>query len=277
MATRSHTDAEDHDLLRRLNSVDAGAAWAEFLDRYSPLIMRVAAQIEFEQDRIDECFLYVCEKLSEDGFKRLLKFKTSGAAKLSTWLSTVVFNLCVDWHRREYGRVRMLPAISALPEFDQSVYRLIHEQGMNRESAYQRLRSDHPDLSRASINNALDRIHGVLTPRQRWRMSLSVRRESPAKGRDLVKLEQFPDYGHGPDSVYDTGHETRVLQEALSKLPLEQRLLIYWRFQEGLSLKRIAELADLGNTNRAWKEVQLALATLFEYSPELRQIRNKKN
>lgn len=45
-------------LLRRLKSADAGMAWVEFMDVYAPLIMHVAAQFEYQQDRINECFLY---------------------------------------------------------------------------------------------------------------------------------------------------------------------------------------------------------------------------
>jgi hypothetical protein len=65
------------DLLYRLNSADAGAAWAEFVDYFAPLIMNTAKQFEYEQDRINECFIFACEKLCDDGFKRLLKFNTS--------------------------------------------------------------------------------------------------------------------------------------------------------------------------------------------------------
>ena len=99
------------DLLYRLNSVDSGAAWAEFIDHFAPLIMKAASQFEYEQSRSNDCFLYVCEKISDGGFRRLSRFNTRGRAGFRTWLGTVVFNLCVDWHRKEFGRVQMLPAI----------------------------------------------------------------------------------------------------------------------------------------------------------------------
>jgi len=72
------------ELLNRLSSVDAGTAWVAFLDRYSQLIMNTANQFEYEQDRIHECFLIVCEKLNDDGFRRLLNFNTQGTAKFRT-------------------------------------------------------------------------------------------------------------------------------------------------------------------------------------------------
>lgn len=253
------------DLLHRLNSADAGFAWAEFIDRYAQLIMNTAAQVEFEEDRINECFLFVCEKLNDDGFRRLLKFNTRGAAKFSTWLGSVVFNLCVDWHRREYGRVRLLPAIAALPAFDQCVYHLVVEQGMNKEACYQKLKPDYPDLERVSVANALSRIYMLLTPHQRWQISVRNRRRKPT-GVNWPKdqVDRFPDPGLGPDKQLQRQQELETLRKALANLPANQRLLLQLRFQEGLSLKKIAELQQLGDTNRVWQHIQGATKALFD-------------
>jgi hypothetical protein len=117
-------------LLRELGSADAGAAWMDFLDRYSALIMNSACQFVCQQERVNECFGYVCEHPSDDGFRRLLKFSVNGKAKFRTWLGSVVLRLCVDWHRKEFGRAALLPAITALPAFDQSVFHLVIERGM---------------------------------------------------------------------------------------------------------------------------------------------------
>ena len=266
------------ELLHRLSSPDAGPAWVEFLDRYAQLIMNTASQIEYEQDRINECFLYVCEKLNDDGFRRLLNFNTRGAAKFRTWLGTVVFNLCVDWHRQEFGRVRLLPAISALPAFDQSVYRLVIEQGLNKESCHQKLRIDFPDLSRESVANALSRIYSILTPRQRWQISVRKRgrRRSgpdPLQGR----VELLPDPGSGPEMEAQKQQELEALLQAISHLPANQRLLLHLRFQEGLSLKRIAKLAHLGDSNRAWRHIQAAITALFNHIHNKNPSENRKN
>ena len=85
-------------LLHQLNSGDAGAAWAAFIDAYAGLMMRTVIQFEYEQARSNECFLYVCEKLYEGQFRRLLTFSTAGRSSFSSWLTTVVFNLGIDWH-----------------------------------------------------------------------------------------------------------------------------------------------------------------------------------
>jgi len=265
-------------LLHRMSSADAGAAWVEFLDRYAQLIMNTANQIEFEQDRINECFLFICEKLHDDGFRRLMKFNTSGKAKFSTWLGTVVFNLCVDWHRREYGRVRMLPAIAALPTFDQSVYQLVIEQDMNKEESFQKLRIDFPDLARESVANALKRIYTILTPRQRWQISVRNRGRKQTNVDPLQgQIERFPDPSAGPETQAQTQQQLETLQNALSHLPSSQRLLLHLRFQQGLSLEKIAQLQQLGDTNRAWRHIQSAINALFDHMQRNNPANKQKN
>lgn len=263
------------ELLHRLSSVDAGPAWVEFLDRYAQQIINAANQFEYERDRINECFIFVCGKLNDDGFRRLLNFNTSGSAKFSTWLGTVVFNLCVDWHRQEFGRVTLLPAISALPTFDQSVYRLVIEQELSKEACYQTLRANFPDLSRDLVANALGRIYSILTPRQRWQISVRNRRsrQDPLQGR----VECLPDPGSGPELETQSAQELETLQAALAHLPVDQRLLLFLRYQEGLGLKKIAELKQLGDSNRAWRHIQTAVSALFNHINKNKSSKNRNN
>ena len=254
------TDEQKHNissLLHRLNSTGAGPAWAEFVDHYAPIIMSMVNQFEYGQDRSGECFLYVCEKLSDDGFGRLLKFNTRGQASFRTWLGTVLFNLCVDWHRSEFGRVQMLPAISALPAFDQAIYRLSFEQGMRIETCFQTLKADFPDLTRQQLSDAISRVHQVLTPRQRWQISVRNRRRKTHQ----ADLDQLPSPDDGPESDTQTAQAAEALQMAMALLSPDQRLL-HLRFQQGLPLKKIAEMMRLGDPFRARRQLQSALDVL---------------
>jgi RNA polymerase sigma factor (sigma-70 family) len=254
------------ELLRGLSSADAGAVWVEFLDRYSALIMNSAHQFVYQQDRVNECFLYVCENLSDDGFRRLLKFNPAGKAKFQTWLGIVVFHLGVDWHRKEFGRATLLPAITALPAFDQSVFHLVIELGMDKETCFQTLRVDFPDLTRELVAKAAGRVFSLMTPRQRWQLAVRNRgRKAPMGNTDKDFVERLPDPGFSPETEAQTRQELETLQEAISKLPADQRLLLRLRFQEGLSLKKIAKLQHLGDTNRAWRLVQAATSALFDH------------
>lgn len=225
--------------------------------------MKTVSQFEYRQGRTSECFLFVCEQLNDDGFHRLLKFNTHGKARFRTWLGAVVFNLCVDWHRREFGRVTLLPAISALPAFDQAVYRLVIEQETSKEEAFQTLRADFPDLSRELLGKSVTRIYSVLTPRQRWQISVRKKRLKSVSGNPVrLQPDRIHDSQPGPDTLAQKHRELNDLKSAISTLPAEHRLLVYLRFQQGLSLKKIAELADLGDSNHAWRQLQAALKAL---------------
>jgi RNA polymerase sigma factor (sigma-70 family) len=265
-------------LLRRLKSADAGSAWVEFVDLYAPLIMHAACQFEYEQERINDCFLFACEQLSDNGFRRLLKFNAASKVKFNTWLGTVVFNLCVDWHRREYGRVRLLPGISALPAFDQSVYRLVIEQGMNKEASFQALRADFPELTRELVANAVARIHSLLTPRQRWQITVRNRGRKQVRGGSMQDwLEKLPETADGPEAELQKQQELESLQAGISRLPADQRLLLRLRFKEGLGLKKIAQLKFHGDVNMAWRQIQTAIDALFQQIHKKSFIKNQKN
>lgn len=265
------------DILHRLNSADAGPGWAEFLDHYSGLIMSTANQFEYQQDRSNECFSYVCEKLVDDEFRRLLKYNTSSPCSFRTWLGTVVFNLCVDWHRHEYGRATLLPAISALPAFDQAVYHLAIEQGLDKETTFQALQADFPDLTRDLLVSSIERVYALLTPRQRWQITVRHRRRKhAARNSGANRVEFLPDPGIGPEQETQKQQDLDRLQKALAQLPSKQRLLLSLRFQEGLSLKKIAELNQLGDTSRAWRHLQSALKSLFQHMHSEISEKNRK-
>lgn len=251
------------DLLHRLNSADAGPAWAAFIDRYSGLVMKAVVQFEFDQDRRNECFLYVCEKLCEDRFRRLLTFNTKGAASFPGWLSTVTLRLCIDWHRKEYGRARMIPAISALPSLDRRVYRHCYEESMGTSECYETLRADIPGLARSQITDALRRIHAVLTPRQRWQLNVRVSgRRRTASALSLTAPERIRDPDSTPEEQAQKDQQAEALRDAISRLAPDQRLLLLLRFREGLSYERIAQMERLGNAHRARRRVQSALEAL---------------
>lgn len=253
------------DILQRLNTREAGAAWSQFVDSFSPLIMRAVRQFEFEQERANDCFLFVCEKLSDNEFHRLKKFRPGNRASFRTWLSTVVFNLCVDWHRKEFGRATMLPAISALPAFDQSVYRYCFDRALDRETSYRLLRQEFPDLTREQMSEAMSRVHQAMTPRQRWRAGM--------RNRVVLKLsggketERLPDSYPGPEQQAEQDQRTELMRLAMSTLTPEQRLLLQLRYEQGLTLARVAEVMNLGDPYRARRKIQAAIDALSEHLP----------
>jgi DNA-directed RNA polymerase specialized sigma subunit len=141
-------------VLRLLHSSQASSVWAEFLQLYSPLILRVVRRFETEEDQVADCFLFVCEQLCRDRFRRLRRFRINGPASFATWLHSVVRNLCLDWYRKEFGRHRVSQSIARLARVDQEVFRCTYDQGMSLEETLLWLHARFPGLAREQVNTA---------------------------------------------------------------------------------------------------------------------------
>jgi DNA-directed RNA polymerase specialized sigma24 family protein len=79
-------------------------AWEEFLREFSGLIRHVARKLGGDDDVVLDRYALVLGALRENDFRRLRQFRARGSGKFSTWLVAVTRRLCVDEHRRRYGR-----------------------------------------------------------------------------------------------------------------------------------------------------------------------------
>jgi RNA polymerase sigma factor (sigma-70 family) len=254
------------DLFIRLSTPQAGAAWTEFLRRYSPLILQVTRRFESEDERVNDCFLYACAQLSDNDFRRLRSFRSDGPAQFRTWLTSVVTNLCIDWRRKLSGRLRPVAAIANLPELDQLVYRFIYVRGMTRAQCLRALAGRYPNLSDAELAAINARLFGLLTPRQRW--------QSGARARGSLSLDELShsdsdeagfqpeEAGPGPDLLAAFEQEREQVEAALGQLPQRQRLLLRLRYQQELTLEEVARLARIPDPYRAHREIQAAVEAL---------------
>jgi len=80
-------------------------AWSNFVRAHSPLIMRVARRLGGDHDIVMDRYVYVLERLRDDGFRRLRTF-APGRCSFTTWLVVVSRRMCYDRDRERYGRVR---------------------------------------------------------------------------------------------------------------------------------------------------------------------------
>jgi RNA polymerase sigma factor (sigma-70 family) len=254
------------DLLERLSSRGVDAAWSEFLARYSPLIMHVIRRHEADDDHAADCFVHVCGALSDDGFRKLRSFRPDGPARFKTWLMTVVANVCVDWRRKEHGRVRVLRRVSHLPEIDQQVYRCIYLRRMSRAQCVEALAAQFPWLTEAKVSEINARLFAMLTPQQRWQLSARTPTRMPSpvgtESEDEDPAWQIETPGPGPDELAAGLQEQRQLRDALSKLPATQRLLLRLRYEQGMTLAEVARLTGQHDPFRANRQIQAALDAL---------------
>ena len=65
------SDPRSSGILRGLRSRNPRKAWAAFLEAYSPVILDVIRLFERDEDAAGNCYLFVCERLCRDRFRRL--------------------------------------------------------------------------------------------------------------------------------------------------------------------------------------------------------------
>lgn len=252
------------DILEQINTRDSEEAWALFLAQYAAIILQVVKHFERDGDFVPDCFQYVCEQLSANSFRRLRKFQSRGPAMFSTWLRAVVRNLCLDWRRKRFGRRRIFNSISRLSIFDQEVFRHLYERQLSIEDAFHSLRTLYPTLTHAQLEESSTRINSSLTAKQS--RLLAARQANP--GQPTANLESsaaeanVPDPSPNPETLALLKERAATLRQALGRLPSRERLLIRLRYEQELTLEQIADLLDLGNAQRAERQIRAVLVKL---------------
>jgi RNA polymerase sigma factor (sigma-70 family) len=251
------------EVLEQLHSREPEEAWTRFLQEYSALIFHVVRHFEHNNDHAADCFQFVCERLSERNFRRLSQFKIHGPAKFTTWLRAVVRNLCLDWHRKQFGRPRVFRSISRLSAFDQEVFRYVYERGLPIDEAFLQLKPYFPDLRAAQVEESVERIDKELTTRQRWLLSArSIQKSVSIIDETEGVPHAIPDPKPDPENLALHAEKRATLAKALLRLSKRERLLVRLRFEQELTLDQIASLLDLGNAQRVDRQIKDILALL---------------
>jgi RNA polymerase sigma factor (sigma-70 family) len=243
-------------LLKGLRSPDScGDAWAEFLESYSPVLYQTARACTSDDDAAADCYLHICERLSRNGFRRLLKFKTEGSATFTTWLRVVARNLCFDWRRSQHGRPRPFKSVQHLSALELEIYNSRFVHGSSQQETLHRLESRFPGLELSGLSQIEERLQGSLTSRQQW---LLRTRRQPEFGAPVAVADHEDEPGTLDVADPSPSQETQIvdkeqqvmLGKCLSSLPAQERLLLQLRFEQELSLDEIARLCGLQDAQR---------------------------
>ena len=252
-------------MLSALASADRQSAWCEFLDRYSGLIYHVIHSFDRDPDRSGNCFLFVCEQLSAKDFRRLRKFDLVGRASFSTWLCAVARNLCLDWHRKEHGRYRVLGPVARRSAADQLLFELVFRRGFSVEEAREELSRRGVDLSFAAIEQRISDLRRCMSSRQLWLLSSGKTvPDSIDSGEEGTYVAEPADPAPDPEALVALRETHEQVSAALGSLTDSDRLLVRLRYQEGLTLQQVARLVGL-------KDAQTADRRLRDIIDHLRQ------
>lgn len=249
----------DHELLGRLLSdTDTSEAWEKFLLEYSRLFLKIIWQFEHNRDEVMERYLFVCEKLARNRFAILRRFNPTfdlHPPKLSTWLTIVVRNLCIEGHRSVHGRKRFPLALQRMTEFDRKVFELRYWKGYTPDEIEEALKSRIPGLDGA-VGISLSRIEEVFTTS---RISQHSRDLPPT-----VTLETLPLLPTTDDTPEHSQELEQWFEEAARKLSTEERLVVRLRFWEDLTASEISGTLHIRPIRRVYSILEKALDKLRE-------------
>lgn len=229
-------------------------AWDLFIERYADVVLSCLDHLGFDHDQAMDRFVYVCEKLSEDGYRRLRTIRFAGRhGDLTPWVRTVVKNLSVSWAWSVDGRRRLFTSIAELPARQQRVFELYFWHGLTPSEVYQRLRQESPGggVSYVEVLDALEAVFEHLSATQRWRLlsrlaaartALSIGNPDPETG-----LGFDPPAGKAdPEQELVERERRELVASALEGLEPRDRLILQLRYEEALGLAEVAEIVGLG-------------------------------
>jgi RNA polymerase sigma factor (sigma-70 family) len=252
-------------MLSTLSSTEPQSAWCAFLDRYSGLIYHVVLSFDRDPDRSGNCYLFVCEQLSANDFRRLRKFDVGGRATFSTWLCAVMRNLCLDWHRKEHGRHRMFGSVARRSATDQLLFEVVFRRGFSAEEAREELSRRGVELSFAAVEERISDLRRCLSSRQLWLLSSGNTVLDSIDGEEERTYVVEPaDPAPDPEALAALRETHQHVSAALASLTDSDRLLVRLRYQEGLTLQQVAKLVGL-------KDAQTADRRLRDIIEHLRQ------
>ena len=169
------------DLSRLIQLIRDGsdAAWAEFVQRFSPLLLQAARTVERDRDAAADAFVFICERLRERRGARLASYDSTRPGSFETWLRAVALNLARDARRRRVGRFREWAATARLPPLEQRVFRLRYELGFSFDQTLAILVPEFPGLTESHLAEADARVTRTVTSQQRWTLISAARSFSP--------------------------------------------------------------------------------------------------
>ena len=177
-------------------------------------------------------------KLIEDDYAVIRKF--GGRSSFRTYLTIVVQRFLLDQRVREWGRWRPSAEARRLGGLAVTLERLLHRDGLTFDEACVVMAACASGPSRSALETLVVRL-----PARRHRPVHSGEPKEDDATLDASVVER-PAFQRERERIADRA--VRVLEEAISRLEAEERLILRLRYQEELTTVEVAR--SLGTTRR---------------------------
>ncbi len=226
-------------------------AWRLFLDRHADTILTRLRRSGFDYDQAMDRFVYVCEKLCADSFRRLRAVRYAGDhGDLTPWLGQVVDRMAVSWAWSQEGRRRLLRPIERLSSRDQQIFQLHFWRGLAPGEIYAALRGQGDTRVKVSdVLEGLERIFARLSQKKLWRLLSNLARRRPALSLSAEEPDEIPwelaASEPSPEEALLAREASAALERAFAGLGTREQLALRLRFEEELDTAQIARVLAL--------------------------------
>jgi len=128
------------------------------------------------------------------------------------------------------------------------------------------LKTTFPEITPATLAESSARIEKQLTAKQLRLLDVRFSERASRTGATVFETAlaaaNLPDPAPNPEVQAVLRERATALRKALTHLPPREQLMIRLRFERDLTLEQVAKLLDLGNAQRAERQIRTVLAKL---------------
>lgn len=243
-----------------LGGATSEAAWRQFLDGYSKLILKILWQFDRQHDRVMDGYLAVCSKLAERNFAVLRKFHNDSRLRdtdFPLWLSAVIRNIAIDLYRTEKGRKRFPRALQNAPLPEREVFALYYWRGYSHDEIRHQLHH--------RFNGRSGDVAGILA-----RINRRLKRRPASPVSSGITVIPFDDGRHQPEAQGGLP-DNEQMDRWMNTLTPEQRLVVHLRFWGDMAATDISRMLNIRPSHRIYSILQRAFAVMRKKALEERR------
>ncbi|WP_457651313.1 sigma factor [Rhodocaloribacter sp.] len=228
---------------------DPEGAYAELLEHYSPILLRMIRRFMKDPDDVMEVYTSIAERLRANNFQALRRFRIN--SELTPWLSVVVANACRDRFRKQRMVSAPQSVISQLDEKEKLVFKYYYQDNLPYEDIAELISGKHDiPCTRLDVKHAIEKINDLLTVNKRWHLLTALN-----MNRTFLSIEDLREAGFQPSSdsygSLEAGlgerEQINQLNAAIAKLDDEDQLLVLLRYEHGMRAQQIARVMRYEN------------------------------